>query len=66
MKHITGDIWELRPIRDRFLFFAWQGDSFVILHQFIKKTQKTPDNEIEQAKRNMKDYIERSKQDEQK
>ncbi|MCQ4765655.1 type II toxin-antitoxin system RelE/ParE family toxin [Cloacibacillus evryensis] len=31
-----------------------------MLHHFIKKTQKTPRREIEQAKRNLADYRERS------
>jgi len=60
IKHIDGDIWELRPLRDRFFFFSWQGDKFVLLHHFVKKTNKTPPKEIEQAKRNLKDFIERS------
>jgi phage-related protein len=64
VKHIDGDIWELRPLRDRFFFFAWQGDKFVLLHHYIKKTQKAPAKEIAQAKRNLKDFIERSKNDE--
>ena len=42
MKHLTGDIWELRPLRDRVLFVAWDGKSFVLLSHFMKKTQKTP------------------------
>ncbi len=50
VKHIWGDIWEIRPIKDRFFFVAWQGDSFVVLHQFTKKTQKTPQREIDKAK----------------
>jgi phage-related protein len=64
VKHIDGDIWELRPLRDRLFFFAWQGDKFVLLHHYIKKTQKAPTREIAQAKRNLKDFIERSKNDE--
>ncbi len=59
VKHISGDIWELRPLRDRFFFFCLKGDKFVLLHHFVKKTQKTPAREIEQAKRNLKDLIER-------
>lgn len=62
MKHIDGDIWELRPTNDRIFFFYWQDDYFVLLHHFQKKTQKTPKKEIEQAKNNMADFIERSKQ----
>ena len=64
LKHIDGDIWELRPLRDRFFFFAWQGDKYILLHHYVKKTQKTPAKEIAQAKRNLKDFIERSGNDE--
>ena len=59
MKHLEGDIWELRPIRDRFFFAAWTGDSFVILHHFMKKTQKTPQREIEKAQRELEDFRKR-------
>ncbi|MDR1701487.1 MAG: type II toxin-antitoxin system RelE/ParE family toxin [Sporomusaceae bacterium] len=61
IKHIDGEIWELRPLRDRFFFFAWQDNKFVLLHHFVKKTQKTPAKEIKQAKYNLRDFIERSK-----
>jgi phage-related protein len=60
-KNIDGEIWELRPLQDRIFFFYWRGGVFVLLHYFVKKTQKTPQREIEQAKRNMKDFVERSK-----
>ena len=59
IKHLDGAIWELRPIRDRILFAYWKNNKFILLHYFMKKTQKTPTKEIEQAKRNLKDYIER-------
>ena len=65
MKHIDGDIWELRPMRDRIFFFGWNGDQFILLHHFVKKSQKTPQREIDQAKRHMRDFIERSGNDEQ-
>jgi len=64
VKHIDGDIWELRPLRDRFFFFCWNGNTFILLHHFIKKTKKTPPKEIEQAKPNLKDFIERSEDNE--
>jgi phage-related protein len=64
IKHIDGEIWELRPLRDRFFFVAWYDDSFVLLHQFMKKTQKTPAREIEQAKRELADLKERGLDDE--
>lgn len=56
VKHLSGAIWELRPIRDRILFAAWVDGSFVLLHVFIKKTQKTPRAEIERAKRELDDF----------
>ena len=59
-KHLAGDIWELRPRSDRVLYFFWKDNTFILLHHFVKKTQKTPEREIEQAKRNMADYLERA------
>lgn len=59
IKHLEGDLWELRPLRDRIFFVAWTGGSFVLLHQFMKDTQKTPRREIEQAKRELADLKER-------
>lgn len=64
IKHLDGEIWELRPLRDRILFVAWYNGSFVLLHQFMKKTQKTPTREIEKAKRELADLIERGVDDE--
>ncbi|MFA6075035.1 MAG: type II toxin-antitoxin system RelE/ParE family toxin [Negativicutes bacterium] len=61
IKHIDDGIWELRPLRNRIFFFSWQETHFVLLHQFVKKTQKTPRREIDQAQRNRADFIERSK-----
>ena len=60
-KRLDGEIWEIRPIRNRLLYAALDGNCFIILHHFIKKTQKTPKREIDQAKRNLSDYRERSK-----
>lgn len=59
VKHLDGEIWELRPLRDRILFAAWDGESFILLHQFMKQTQKTPLKELQKAKRNLMDYLER-------
>jgi phage-related protein len=61
MKHLEGDLWELRPLSNRIIFFYWKDDIFVLLHHFIKKTRKTPVREIEQARRNLKDFLERSR-----
>ncbi|UYO63649.1 type II toxin-antitoxin system RelE/ParE family toxin [Acetobacterium wieringae] len=29
VKHIEGEIWELRPLRDRILFVGWDGNRFI-------------------------------------
>ena len=59
VKHIDGSLWELRPLANRIFFFYWKDNKFILLHHFIKKTQKTPPREIEQARAKMKDFIER-------
>lgn len=59
IKHIEGDLWELRPMRDRIFFVAWHHGSFVLLHHFEKNTVKTPKREIERAKRELGDLKER-------
>ena len=63
IKHLEGDIWELRPLRDRILFAAWDGKNFLLLHNFVKKTQKTPPGEIKKAKNKLADWKERSIED---
>jgi len=64
VKHIDGEIWELRPLKNRIFFFYWKEDTFVMLHYFIKKSRKTPTNEINKARANLKDFLERSEQNE--
>ncbi len=59
IKHLEGEIWELRPIRDRILFVAWQNGCFILLHHFVKKTQKTPAREIKKAKSELAEIIRR-------
>ena len=58
-KHLIEDIWELRPGNNRVLYFYHKEDTFVLLHHFRKKTQKTPMSELEKAKRERNDYIAR-------
>jgi phage-related protein len=60
VKHIVGtDLWELRPINDRIFFAYWTADTFILLHHFEKKSQKTQRREIEAAERKLKDFLER-------
>lgn len=55
----TDDIWEFR-VRlgsDVFRIFAfWDGPMIILTHGFVKKTQKTPREEILMAENFKKDY----------
>ena len=62
-KHLEDGIWELRPGNNRVFYFFFQDSTFVLLHQFRKKTQKTPKREIEKAKRERDDYLFRKEND---
>lgn len=63
VRHIEGEIWELRPAQDRIFFAAWLDGQFVLLHQFTKKTQKTPPREIEKARKRLEEIKERGLDD---
>ncbi|MDR1029223.1 MAG: type II toxin-antitoxin system RelE/ParE family toxin [Clostridiales Family XIII bacterium] len=60
VKHIDGSLWELRPLANRIFFFHWKDNKFVLLHHFIKKSQKTPPREIDRARAKLKDFLERN------
>lgn len=60
IKYLNGDIWELRPLRDRILFAYFDNNKFILLSIFMKQTKKTPHKEIQKAKRLLKDYKKRS------
>lgn len=61
--HIDGKIWELRisitKREVRMLYFMTTGKTAVLLHGFVKKTQRTPRGEIEIAVRRMRQYLNR-------
>lgn len=63
VRHIDGELWELRPARDRILFFSWVENQIVLLHQFTKKTQKTPRSEIDKAMKEIAQVKERGLDD---
>ena len=52
---VKAFIKELRE-SDRILYAYVKDNTFVLLHHFQKKTQKTPAAEIEKAKRELEDY----------
>lgn len=59
LKPLKDGIWELRPGSNRVLFFFYDGKTYVLLHHFRKKSQKTPHREIERAIAEKEDYIAR-------
>lgn len=40
-KHLVDNIWELRPGSNRIIYFYFKNNTFVLLHQFRKKTQNS-------------------------
>lgn len=61
VKKIARDLWEIRSrIKDgiaRILFTVIDHDKLVLLHGFIKKTDKIPQNELELAQRRLKELL---------
>lgn len=55
-RHIEDDIWELRPLDNRFMYAYITDNRIIILSHFIKRTEKTPRTEIERARRRLKTY----------
>ncbi|MBR5970920.1 MAG: type II toxin-antitoxin system RelE/ParE family toxin [Lachnospiraceae bacterium] len=58
-RHLDGEIWELRPLSNRILYAYYKDNRFLLLHHFVKKSQKAPKREIEQAIRELEDWKER-------
>lgn len=57
LKKITRSIWELRAGKVRLLFGVIQGQA-IIVHAFLKKTDKTPLKEIKTAEGRLRIYEE--------
>lgn len=57
--HISGDIWEMRMKGasgiSRALYVTRSGERIVVVRVFVKKTQKTPNREVQLAKLRAKD-----------
>ena len=58
-KYLDNDLWELRPGKNRIFYFQFNEKTFVLLHMFRKKSQKTPKLELERAYREIEDYRKR-------
>ena len=67
VKPIKGDknkgLYELRIKFSndiaRIFYFMYYNNKYILLHGFIKKSLKTPQNEIKRARNYMEDYIRR-------
>jgi phage-related protein len=61
VKHLEGPVWEMRMRgRDgiaRAAYITAKEKRIVVVHVFIKKTQKTPRREIETALRRAKEVL---------
>ena len=62
-KHLDENIWELRPGKNRVLFFFHKENTFVLLHHFRKKTRKTPSSEINKARKERDDWLNRQEEE---
>ena len=62
-KHLEDGIFELRgkvgSNISRVLYFFYHNGVIILTNGFIKKTRKTPREEIQKAKRYRDDYLER-------
>jgi len=63
VKNLKDKVWELREESQtniyRLLYFFYTGKQIVFLHGFQKKSQKTPNKEIELAVRRMQRFVAR-------
>lgn len=58
-RDVEDGIWELRPSRYRVFFFHAGAGRYILLHGYTKKSPKAPRREIEAAKRERADWLER-------
>lgn len=65
-RHIEGKIWELRIDFNknfhRIFYFILDGKKIILLHGFNKKTNKTPQKEINKAINHQKNYLKNLKE----
>jgi phage-related protein len=61
IKHLEGKLWEMRMKgRDgiaRAIYVTAKGERVVVLHAFVKKTQKTPQRALEIARERAKEVM---------
>ena len=61
VKHVEGKLWELRAKATegiaRGFYVTITGRRMVVLHVFVKKSQKTPTTALETARQRMKQVL---------
>jgi phage-related protein len=61
VKHLEGRLWEMRLSGQgniaRVIYLAASGRRLVVLHAFIKKTEKTPRRALEIARARAKEVV---------
>lgn len=63
-RHLESGIWELRPLNDRILYALVENNKLILLNYFVKKSRKTPKNEIRTAKKNLEQFLQRGGENE--
>jgi len=60
---MEGDLWELRARAGtdqyRIIYFLFTGGTFVLLHGFVKKTDRIPQRDLETARVRRRDFLSR-------
>ncbi len=63
VKHLDGKLWEMRvKAKDgygRGFYCAYMGKRVVVLRYFLKKSAKTPQNELRLAKKRLRELHEK-------
>ena len=54
-EHLEKNLFELRARSTRIFYCFKPGQVIVLLHAFTKKTKKTPDGELEMARKRLKE-----------
>jgi len=66
VKHLEDKLWELREESRtniyRIIYFFYAGRRIVFLHGFQKKTQKTPQKELDIARTRYEDFLSREEE----
>jgi len=65
-EHIEGKLWELRirlsSNRYRIIYFLDEGRAFVMLHGFVKRTEKISKVDLATARKRLSGYVSRRRQ----